>query len=70
MQAINYIIGISGAISFAALVLAMTTDIPRNEDGSCSRAEKIRVVFVTVSLVSLVSLIFIALCLQGRIRLF
>lgn len=51
MQTIDYIIGIFGAVWFAALALAITTDIPLNEDGSLSRADKIRVGFVTVSLI-------------------
>lgn len=51
MQTIDYIIGILGAAWFAALVLAITTDMPSNEDGSLSKADKIRVGFVTVSLI-------------------
>lgn len=51
MQTIDYIIGILGAVWFAAFVLALSTDISSNEDGSLSRADKIRVGFIAVSLI-------------------
>lgn len=58
MQTIDYIIGIFGAAWFTALTLAITTEMPPNEDGSCSRAEKIRVAFVTVSLIVLIVVLY------------
>ena len=54
MQTIDYIIGILGAVWFAALALAITTDIPLNEDGSLSKSDKIRVGFIAVSLIVLI----------------
>ena len=54
MQTIDYIIGIFGAAWFAALALAITTDIPLNEDESLSELDKIRVAFAVVSLIVLI----------------
>lgn len=51
MQTIDYILGILGAVWFAAVALALSTDISSNEDGSLSRVDKIRVGFITVSLI-------------------
>lgn len=51
MQTIDIIIGILGAVWFAAFVLAIATDAPLGEDGPLSRADKIRVGFITVSLI-------------------
>lgn len=58
MQTIDYIIGIFSAAWFAALVLAITTDMSSNEDGSLSKADKIRVGFVTVSLIVLLATLY------------
>lgn len=58
MQAIDYIIGIFGAVWFTALALAITTDIPLNEDASLSELDKIRVGFAVVSLIVLIVILY------------